>query len=570
MKKNNKGFTLVEVVTTIALLVLLVGIIVPSYVSIQRNNEIKNYKKLKETILNAAENYYQNNLSLGSLTECHITVNDLANKKLIKTPIITPKNNDEISLSTYIKISKTINIDSSLEINYSFLDTPPQTVIHCPKKVNNNLINNDTIAPNKPVLAEGMIPVIYNMTNNTWVKADINSEWYNYDAQMWANAVTVTSTNRDKYLDENYVGEIPLTEINSMWVWIPRFKYRIVGQYGTHLDGTAGTAGIPGAIDIVFEKGTEATGISKTEYKTAFDNKDVNIGYYTHPAFRDIDNIGYSETESKGGWDEEITGFWVSKFYGNGNPNNSTPPTSSNNHSTQFNNAINIAGGVLNSSGTVTFSGNSNYGFTGDIDTHLMKNTEWGAVIYLTQSIYGKYGNSDYTIGNKNLNKNAYYQGSSSIKNSTSFCYYNNFINRNVGAGPCGPGASTTGTIYGAYDLNTDFLYSIMGNWNNLTRSSGFSPIPARKYLDYYYTSGKYSNWDSSYIIGDATFETRGWYGGGYYTGFKITTSTGNPWVYRGTDDRTGSKTEGIFSVTVAGGGYLQNHSFVWRAVLIP
>ena len=29
-------------------------------------------------------------------------------------------------------------------------------------------------------------------------------------------------------------------------------------------------------------------------------------------------------------------------------------------------------------------------------DTHMMKNSEWGAVAYLSQSKYGKYGNLDY------------------------------------------------------------------------------------------------------------------------------------------------------------------------------
>ena len=36
----------------------------------------------------------------------------------------------------------------------------------------------------------------------------------------------------------------------------------------------------------------------------------------------------------------------------------------------------------------------------------MMKNIEWGAVAYLSQSIYGKYGNISYTGANKEVYKN--------------------------------------------------------------------------------------------------------------------------------------------------------------------
>jgi hypothetical protein len=46
-----------------------------------------------------------------------------------------------------------------------------------------------------------MIPVYYDNTNDVWKKADSNNKnatykWYDYDSQMWANAVTVTSSTR--------------------------------------------------------------------------------------------------------------------------------------------------------------------------------------------------------------------------------------------------------------------------------------------------------------------------------------------------------------------------------------
>ena len=57
----------------------------------------------------------------------------------------------------------------------------------------------DTSGANKPILASGMIPVVYDETNNVWVKADLHEKWYDYNEQWWANAVTVESTNSKLY-----------------------------------------------------------------------------------------------------------------------------------------------------------------------------------------------------------------------------------------------------------------------------------------------------------------------------------------------------------------------------------
>ena len=63
------------------------------------------------------------------------------------------------------------------------------------------LKNLDTSGANEPVLDEGMIPVYYDESSSSWRKADIKNhdekyKWYDYDNKMWANSVTVSSTNR--------------------------------------------------------------------------------------------------------------------------------------------------------------------------------------------------------------------------------------------------------------------------------------------------------------------------------------------------------------------------------------
>ena len=85
----------------------------------------------------------------------------------------------------------------------------------------------DTSGANPPSLLSNMIPVYYDEINSVWKKADssTSSGWYNYNNKMWANAVTVTSTNRDTYLNANVGTTIPMDDINTMWVWIPRYTY---------------------------------------------------------------------------------------------------------------------------------------------------------------------------------------------------------------------------------------------------------------------------------------------------------------------------------------------------------
>ena len=91
--------------------------------------------------------------------------------------------------------------------------------------------------PNAPELATNMIPVTYD--GNNWVKADStnsNNSWYNYDSKVWANAVTVTEQNRSTYLNAKVGTPISMDDINTMWVWIPRFNATIDGTFCSEID----------------------------------------------------------------------------------------------------------------------------------------------------------------------------------------------------------------------------------------------------------------------------------------------------------------------------------------------
>ena len=72
---------------------------------------------------------------------------------------------------------------------------------------------------------------------------------------MWANAVTVSATNRATYLSAKPGTTISMDDINTMLVWIPRYKYKV---WNYNLSGEV--ASQPQEIQIMFENGTKTTG----------------------------------------------------------------------------------------------------------------------------------------------------------------------------------------------------------------------------------------------------------------------------------------------------------------------
>ena len=431
---------------------------------------------------------------------------------------------------------------------------------------------------NPPEIAEGMIPVTYDETKGSWVKADINKEWYSYNNQEWANAVTVSSTNRSSYEEAAPGTEISMDDINSMWVWIPRFKYKIPSNIGSSSNVTN-----PPQIEVVFESGISTTGESIASCPIT-----STSCYYTHPAFRNGSKVYKLAPYDQGGWDKELAGIWVGKFETSGS---ATTPTikpdvvslRTQRVSTQFDTSLKFAGGTRSTSnGTVTFSGNTTYGLTSSTNTHMMKNTEWGAVAYLSQSRYGKMGNSDYTGTNKEIyinNSSSSYTGRSGGEPSASSSTYGSYSydDKTCSSSTCtggkesgkGTGASTTGTIYGVYDMSGGTSERTMSNWEETVADSGFttSNLPggsSSKYYEKYTGESSNSITEEKAIKGDATYETMRWYSD--RANFLYTS---NPWSSRGNNYGYTSNS-GTFSSNGSAGGVYSGYVYSFRVVLIP
>ena len=376
-------------------------------------------------------------------------------------------------------------------------------------------LEEDPTGANRPVLAEGMIPITYDGTN--WVKADeygAYNNWYDYGNQKWANAVMVTSTKRETYMNADVGTTIPENDILAYFVWIPRYKYKLFNA--TYASGTSAQV-----IEVTFENGTSTTGTVTCTYASngaeTCQNK-ANGNWYTHPAFTMINASG-NKTELKG--------IWVGKFETMGSTTTPTVKPGLYSVTAKTVSSMYNASKLFRSTDYLTTNG------ANESDSHMMKNIEWGAVAYLKQSIYGL-GITDITI-----NSSAYTTGGGS---GTSY-------KTNIGQ-------STTGNITGVYDMSGGTYEYVMGNYNKQAGNSGLtiSTVPTQ-YIDIYSGTSV-----SASHLGDALGETAGWYSD-YYPNF----DSSNPWFYRGGFSSEGVSA-GVFSFFVGTGEGNLNYAF--RVVL--
>ena len=328
---------------------------------------------------------------------------------------------------------------------------------------------------NPPKLGMGMTPVKWNGTEFIKTK-EYDAEWYDY---------IDTSLGQERNSKSKWANA--KTEDESMWVWIPRFAYKI-----TYVDTNDKSQG--GTIDIVFLKNNTNYDFYGNDVTNAsyIDENGIKGAYIVHPAFQDGTKNGFANGE----WDEEITGFWMAKFeagYAGEAGNINTAQDSKVEHTTIYGwngsihtnvetnyygersigskikypvfqankpsmNCLGISDSY-NLSKSLSTSGNP-YGFK-NVDSHLTKNSEWGAVVYLA---YSKYGRNGEEVASNNVsvnNENTIYavtgygvqttKGEDTSRNLSILTMQNQEGSYSTIQGQK---ASTTGNIYGIYDLS--------------------------------------------------------------------------------------------------------------------
>jgi hypothetical protein len=438
--KLKKGISLIILVVTIIVIIILAGSII---LSLSQNNPIKS----------AEEATFRSNLDVIS-SKLNLYISDQYSNTLGKFDVSTMTGN----LSTFV--SDAVNYDSEYSVvcgKLLYKGTDDSKIqIAKDMGVIAGVVTINGVAVNSPdisYLPESTTQAItYDGSGNPVAMAlsvaKTDTTWYDYSTtnKKWANIKTSNSGN------EVY------------WVWIPRYAYRILyfdsvanrNTYAmngtvTGLLGYSNSKGVVkadgvtidttfkrlyGAIDIKFLAGTT---------NVVADGTALPNDYIVHPAF------------TFGG--KNLPGIWSAKYeasssnpgatYGGDNVTTlqvRVLPGITSWRNIQVGNIQTVCMNMTNSNGSV--------GTTTSLDTHQMKNSEWGAVTYLAHSKYGKNG-TEVAINSSS----SYYTGG-----GTGLAY-----NTNVNQ-------STTGTVYGVYDLSGgawEYTAAFLNNGNSYLGSYG-------------------------------------------------------------------------------------------------
>ena len=334
-------------------------------------------------------------------------------------------------------------------------------------------------------------------------KADYcQNSYYNgliYEARMYDRALTdkevsnnyngnITNSNllfsfdfkdgsREEYKNNKGV-IIPEDDILAYYVYVPRYEYKI------------------------WEIGTSATGKEQEieiNLQNKYDNKSsgTQVGeYLTHPAF----TFG----------DTELNGIWVGKFETTGTADSPT---------VKPNVASLRSQSTLEQFSTSQKFSSDTYGISSTSDSHMMKNSEWGAAAYLSHSKYGI--NSEIRLNN-NSNFITGCGANTANASSSTNC---EIVYGSVSEYP----QSTTGNILGIFDMSGGSWERVMGNYNDTIGSSGFSAMPDSKYYDKYTTTDMLTACSGGICYGQSLSETNNW-----YSDTNVFVSSNSSWLLRG------------------------------------
>ena len=454
-----------------------------------------------------------------------------------------------------------------------------------------------------PVLGNKLIPIVINEENGKVTRANEKEKWYDYEAQKWANAVIL----RDGKSDPGANQPIAESDIESYFVWIPRYRYQIFDE--GNYDGLTAKTNKEQIINVEFEN---------KNVKPQNGSKEGE--WLTHPAFTSFNT----------------NGIWVGKFEtgydGAENTNEARVNPVDEASSIEETKKVIIKPNVYSWRDIqVAKAYVIGRHYKATLNSHMMKNTEWGAVAYLQHSEYGSHesvrinNNSDFLTGYAAKQEpTTGYTGSNELcRNTPEACneyggsekgkdgeYNTEYFNK------ASVVASTTNNYTGIYDMSGGAWDYVMAgiddnstgdgktgklsSGKNYIHNSGFNgkltcpdcnddgveenygteitngiDLPTdTRYYDKYDNSLYCTTYNRGFL-GDATKELGPFQNinynnqirpiGSWYNDEAWFIDLGAPWVLRGGDTNIGSGA-GIFNFHFAAG--VNSYSFAFRIVL--
>ena len=363
---------------------------------------------------------------------------------------------------------------------------------------------------------QGMTPVKWNGTTESTAKSDNSDGWYNY----------VAGTGTEDNLNSHWANA--KDSKGSYFVWVPRYAYRIVYYADKNSDIETGYYDGRGMVN---NQGKLQNNLKLEEGIETVENNGKS--YIVHPAFETNLDLG--------GWSGDLAGIWVGKYEtsGSGSDMKIVP------------NADSITDQTIG-----TFY---NYGYNYDRtkESHLMKNSEWGAVAYLTHSQYGRNGNEIYINNDRDTTGNS--GGSVGASSDGPKYEYNT---------PEGQKASSTGNIYGIYDLSGgcwEYVAAFDNASNALSYGNTFASTNGQstKYKTAYTNGTDTNSGEKIYEIGKTGDATKEVYSGSgnWNNDYSYVVCSSSPFFRRG-GDYSISSDAGVFYSHIYDGNFTTYHSF--------
>ena len=334
---------------------------------------------------------------------------------------------------------------------------------------------------NKPAVdTENMVPVNWDATNSWWVVTDEKDWDYSYgdtdETKKWANVMLRDVLVVDGIADATTttIAEMKgkkVTTEGSMLVWLPRYAYKITYYAESDTNKTGTPVGYSDARGLVDAEGKTPEGMNAPVTSIA-----VGDNYRPHPAFEG------STTYTQGEWSTKLTGIWMGKF-------ETTP---------KVNNKITIKPNTASYRSKEIGIFYTDAQDLGIANSHMAKNSEWGAMAYLTESKYGRNG----TAVTKNANS-SYTTGAGAYKTNISQSTTNNVygIYDTVG----GTYEYTTGYVADNSQPYGNSFASTNNTTNNKTESTQYATVYA-KATSNNYTENYTANINK--VFGDGIIET--------------------------------------------------------------